>query len=631
VFLEFYRLKEQPFGVTPDPHYLYLGKSHREALASLFYGVKTGRGLLALIAQPGMGKTTLLFRFLEHMRRSARTAFLFQTQCDSNGLLHYLLRDLGINTQGQDFVTMHDRLNTILLQEAHAGRRFVLVIDEAQNLDDSVLETARLLSDFETPNEKLLQIVFAGQPQLAQKLGRPELVQLRQRISILGHLRPFSPTEVNDYIDHRLRVAGHSGEKLFAPPAVESIAFRSRGIPRNINNICFNALSLGCALGRKQIDEEMIGEVTADLELSSLTDSRQSEVQSIGSSAQPRAKDTTGADMVTFESGLATQAQPADDRHDIQRDAIAACEGKSNVVLELWEEAERRGAEILAEVVGCNRFVEAAIPRPVRDQAEIHPVASWLEDSPHHTPVIDAASTLTPDGQRGKQLQASSANEITSTFRSNKAPGSPISYASQKESKIERWTLVAATFVLIVSTAIFYRQNMQALATRTRQTVVTLASLCSSRDTIRIGSKLINASAKRTLAATRVEWTKQGLFVKAVAPPLVTSIADEENAPLLEAPDGPRTTFSTVAAVDSPALARARIVGGITVIVQTNDDLRRICLRHLGRFDERLIEEIRELNPEITNPDHVTVGQRILLSGSIDKNNNISASAKPEL
>jgi general secretion pathway protein A len=190
MFLDFYKLKEQPFGVTPDPHYLYLGASHREALASLFHGIKIGRGILVLVAPPGMGKTTLLFRLLEHLRGSARTAFLFQTQCDSCGLLRYLLADLGIETRGQDFVTMHEQLNELLLREASTGKRFVLVIDEAQNLEDLVLETVRVLSDFQTPSQKLLQIVFAGQSQLAEKLRRPELAQLGQRISILARLEP---------------------------------------------------------------------------------------------------------------------------------------------------------------------------------------------------------------------------------------------------------------------------------------------------------------------------------------------------------------------------------------------------------------------------------------------------------
>jgi general secretion pathway protein A len=270
MFMDFYGLREQPFGATPDPRYLYLGTSHREALASLFYGIKTGRGILALIAQPGMGKTTLLFRFLEQLRRSARTAFLFQTQCDSCGLLRYLLADLGIDACGQDFVGMHEQLNELLLREASAGRRVVVVIDEAQNLDDHVLETARLLSDFETPREKMLQLVLVGQSQLAEKLERPNLAQLRQRIDILARLEPFSAGDVANYIEHRLRVAGHSGGRLFRPAAVDRIAQTSRGIPRNINNLCFNALSLGCASRRKLIDADLVREAAADLDLLNL-------------------------------------------------------------------------------------------------------------------------------------------------------------------------------------------------------------------------------------------------------------------------------------------------------------------------------------------------------------------------
>src|SRR5580704_865624 len=151
MLFDFYGLREQPFGVTPDPRFLYLSASHREALASLSYSVKMNRGLVALVAPPGMGKTTLLFRLLEHLQQSARTAFLFQTQCDSKGLLQYILNDLGINTRGQSFIDMHQQLNSLLVGEARAGRRFVVVIDEAQNLDEEVLETARLLTDFETP------------------------------------------------------------------------------------------------------------------------------------------------------------------------------------------------------------------------------------------------------------------------------------------------------------------------------------------------------------------------------------------------------------------------------------------------------------------------------------------------
>jgi general secretion pathway protein A len=271
MFLDFYHLREQPFGVTPDPRFLYLSPTHREALASLFYGVEMGRGFLAMIAQPGMGKTTLLLRLLERLRGSAYTAFLFQTQCDSREFFRLLLADMGIECLRQDLVCMQEALNEALVRLKRADRRFVLVIDEAQNLEDSVLETIRLLSNFETPGAKLMQIIISGQPQLAAKLARPCLLQLRQRIAVLCRLEPLSRAEIDRYIDDRLQMAGYDGGPLFTLGARALIAARSRGIPRSINNLCFNALSMGYALRRPRIDEEIVREVVKDLDLESLS------------------------------------------------------------------------------------------------------------------------------------------------------------------------------------------------------------------------------------------------------------------------------------------------------------------------------------------------------------------------
>lgn len=270
MFLDFYKLQEQPFGVTPDPRFLYLSAAHREALASLFCGVETERGFLALIAEPGMGKTTLLFQLREMLQGTARTVFLFQTQCDSRELLRHLLSGLGIDAPQQDIVRIYDKLNEALTREMQVGRRFVLVIDEAQNLDEPVLETVRLLSNFETPRAKMLQILLAGQPQLASKLAHPRLAQLRQRIGILGRLEPFNGADAARYINHRLRAAGYEGGPLFTSGAVEVVVARSRGIPRNINNLCFGALSAGYALGRQKIDSAIVEEVAADLDMDRL-------------------------------------------------------------------------------------------------------------------------------------------------------------------------------------------------------------------------------------------------------------------------------------------------------------------------------------------------------------------------
>ena len=270
MLLDYYKLAEQPFGVTPDPRFLYLGPQHREALASLVYGTESNRGFLALIAKPGMGKTSLLYHYLAYLRDKARTAFVFRTDCDAREFIRHVLLDLGIECSGMDLPGMHDALNRLLTEEMRAGRRFVLVIDEAQNLEEKVLESIRLLSNFETPWMKLMQIVLAGQPQLADRLASPSMAQLRQRISMVIRIEPFTHAEVNAYIDHRLWVTGCEKPSLFTVGARKLIAEHSEGIPRNINNLCFNAMSLGCALKRKTIDRDIILEVIGDLDLEPL-------------------------------------------------------------------------------------------------------------------------------------------------------------------------------------------------------------------------------------------------------------------------------------------------------------------------------------------------------------------------
>lgn len=271
MYLNFYGLREQPFGVTPDPRYLYLSAAHREAFASLYYGIEANRGFLGLIAKPGMGKTTILFHLLEKFRTTARTCFLFQTQCNSREFMRYLLAELGYEGDSQDFVRLHEEFNRRLLQEARAGNRLIVVIDEAQNLDASVLETVRLLSDFETPRAKLMHIILAGQPELADKLASPGLAQLRQRVSILHGLEPLPSWEIKNYIEHRMKIAGYEGEPVFTADAYEAISDFTEGIPRNVNNFCFNALSLGYATQKKLIDLDTVKEVISDLDITKLT------------------------------------------------------------------------------------------------------------------------------------------------------------------------------------------------------------------------------------------------------------------------------------------------------------------------------------------------------------------------
>lgn len=264
----YFGFQEEPFGATPDPRFLYSSRTHREALASLQYAFRSNRGITALIAPPGMGKTTLLFEFLQQVRDTARTAFLFNSLSDPADLLRSISAEIDLPPQDSIW-SMLQQLNSELLITARSGRRFVVIVDEAQNLSEEALETLRMLTNFETARAKLMQIVLSGQPQLGVMLLQPNLVQLRQRISTLCRLEPFSREETEAYIGHRLAVAGYTGSSLFTSAALALIDVESEGIPRNINTLCFNALSLSHALRKTKVDSAIVEEVLQDLRLAS--------------------------------------------------------------------------------------------------------------------------------------------------------------------------------------------------------------------------------------------------------------------------------------------------------------------------------------------------------------------------
>jgi type II secretory pathway predicted ATPase ExeA len=205
---------------------------------------------------------------MNQLRDKAKTVLLFQTVSTPLDLLRALLRGLGVPDPEGTLSQMQSKLKEALLEQFRQGKRVLLLIDEAQNLDDSVLELVRMLSNFETSREKLLQIILCGQPRLADKIGSLELEQLRQRVSIFAGLEPFSREDTEFYIDHRLRLAGYSAQApLFTRDALTLIASHSHGIPRNINNLCFNSMSLGSALRLKSIGSETVSEVIADLDV----------------------------------------------------------------------------------------------------------------------------------------------------------------------------------------------------------------------------------------------------------------------------------------------------------------------------------------------------------------------------
>jgi general secretion pathway protein A len=270
MYLDFFGLLEQQFGVNPDPTFLYLSRTHREALDALRSDLVTDRGFMALVGEPGLGKTTLLYKLLDEWSLTSHVVFLFQTQCNSQDFFRYLLAELGVDAESMGLVAMHHKLNHILFQEMLAGRRFILIVDEAQNLDDSVLETVRGLSNFETQNAKLLNIVLAGQSQLTDKLAAPGLRQLRQRIGVLNRLEPLTAVETAEYIKHRLAQVGYRGDSVFTLDAVQAIAQASQGAPRSINHICHQALCAAATKGVRTVNLELAQNAVARLDGRSL-------------------------------------------------------------------------------------------------------------------------------------------------------------------------------------------------------------------------------------------------------------------------------------------------------------------------------------------------------------------------
>ena len=268
MYEQFYGLRENPFNVTPNPEYIYLGEHHREALAQLLYGVREKKGFIVITGEVGTGKTTLIRYLLDKLDGNGhtRTAFLFNPKLAVNDFIQYILKDLGIRVQGQTKGEHLYNLHRYLLKAYHRDERVILIVDEAQGLKPELLEEIRLLSNLETSRSKLLQIVLLGQPELDKTLSQPEFRQLRQRINLRYHLVPLSEKETKEYIGKRLRIAG-AKEPIFTEKGIKEIYLKSGGIPRLINILCDNALLDGYALDQRIVDEKSVREVAKDLNL----------------------------------------------------------------------------------------------------------------------------------------------------------------------------------------------------------------------------------------------------------------------------------------------------------------------------------------------------------------------------
>ena len=246
-----FALREEPFGVSPDHRFFMQTEQHREALATLYYAIRQRRGFALLLGSAGLGKTSVLVQLLQMLEGEAETAYLPHPYFDRANVLESILLALGLNVTGS-VAQNHRIFYKYLTDTRQAGKTCVVIFDEAQGLTQDTLETIRMLSNFETPREKLLQIVLAGQLRLGDTLRKPECEQIRQRLNAITRLAPLTGAEVHEYVSHRLKAAGAS-VSLFAPDALDAVAAASGGVPRNVNTICFNSLTLAYAVGNRQV------------------------------------------------------------------------------------------------------------------------------------------------------------------------------------------------------------------------------------------------------------------------------------------------------------------------------------------------------------------------------------------
>jgi general secretion pathway protein A len=267
MYKKFYGLKDKPFEITPDPRYLYLSESHREALAHLTYALNESKGFTVITGEVGTGKTTLVQMLLSRLDSHTRIAHLFNPKLGTRDFFKYICQDYGLKTDG--FSTKGEFLALLhtFLMECYARReRVVLIIDEAQTLSPALLEEVRLLTNLETPKAKLLQVILLGQPELDRTLAMNEFRQLKQRISLRFNLKPLNRQETGEYIIRRLKAAGARNTDLFDDDAVKEIFRYSKGIPRLINVICDNSLMTGFVYEKQVIDRGIVREVIKDME-----------------------------------------------------------------------------------------------------------------------------------------------------------------------------------------------------------------------------------------------------------------------------------------------------------------------------------------------------------------------------
>jgi general secretion pathway protein A len=372
MYRSFFNLTCKPFDLNPNPAFMYLSRTHKKALTYLDYGIRERVGFVLLTGEVGCGKTTIIGDLINKHLQRVVLAKVFNTKVSSEQLLAMINDDFGLQVQGKDKIELLRDLNHFLVDQYAKGNQPLLIIDEAQNLTLETLEEIRMLSNLEASDAKLLQIILVGQPELRAMLAKPELRQLRQRISIQCNLQPLNRQEVEDYILHRLEVAGNRDALNFEPKALDLIFMYCCGIPRLINIICDFILLAAFAEEVRDVDESMIYDIVGDLDFDSHYWAQEDTSDTVDGA--PAAPDTVRlaapGPVLWSESRIADTFSRLNQRMgDFESDALAAAQAPLQRLNERLEQMQ----DVLAQQISETNAAVAELHKKIEVLPEQDP------------------------------------------------------------------------------------------------------------------------------------------------------------------------------------------------------------------------------------------------------------------
>ena len=610
MYAHFYHLSENPFNLTPDPKFHYINESTREALAAVLYGIKSRKGFLTLIGEAGTGKTTLLRRIVDEIEGETRIVFVFNPGVSFDELLEYLCMELGIRTDARGRLQLIERLNQFLLEQLTEGRNVVVIIDEAQTLEDDVLEELRLLSNLETSKEKILQVVLSGQPELEEKLRRPNLRQLRQRIGVRATLKPMRSDEIRAYVETRLRSAGGQKAELFTAAALRRCWQASQGIPRVINVICDNAMMVAFAEGNDRISVSVMNAAIRDLDgltgspawLQEMKDVLAAPMVryglaaavvlglafAVGRDGLPRfgVEQSPPTAFVARGEPLAPAALPI--APPVSQEAKTRVAAVAPVVAPIPERSEPLAPASAAPAAAAagTALAGANVTAPPEVDPEFPPTASVLTP-PAGDPRSGAGSPTAPlpttDRVRGTQRRAEEIARQTAARMYGREVEPAPGYEPVPSSRQEALAALAAT----------EQRDRQAAADES-------SARLAEEDAERLAAEAMASAAEDAVAAARA-----------------ASVPTEAPPSLAAAPDGLADGLETVTAMSGGAArlpkAGQRPLVGRHVRVARGDTVWAIAMQYYGSVDPSVLTEIFRHNPGIRNARQLPVGSDVFV------------------